>query len=179
MSVYTLSKIKTFNGHEGQGLNATLLKDGKPVAFILDDANGGEVDFDFRNPGQNAKSYEQHKGSAQAEEQAFAAFALNWYTEVYVKTREAAVFAERYGHDTTAPTEQCAMEMWVADVVDAIDTKRQLDRMAKKKTLFRIKGESYAEGEYRTIKEPYSPRVQQYLDKKYPGQVEAIYGVTP
>lgn len=41
MNRYTLTKIKTFRGREGQGFNATLCCDGVPVAHIDDAANGG------------------------------------------------------------------------------------------------------------------------------------------
>jgi len=47
MQRLTLKKIKTFIGHEGYGLNADLYLDGVKVAFVLDDANGGEVDHQF------------------------------------------------------------------------------------------------------------------------------------
>jgi hypothetical protein len=37
--------VKTFRGNEGYGLNATLLRDGKKVCEIIDDANGGMWNF--------------------------------------------------------------------------------------------------------------------------------------
>ena len=42
-SNYELKKIKTFIGNEGHGLNATLIWNGVKVAFVLDDAGGGDI----------------------------------------------------------------------------------------------------------------------------------------
>ena len=38
---YTIKGVKTFRGREGQGFNATLCRDGKPVAHVDDAACGG------------------------------------------------------------------------------------------------------------------------------------------
>src|SRR5262245_60790680 len=54
---YTITKIKTFIGREGHGLNATITKDGKAICFVRDDASGGPVDFDYRNPAQTPASF--------------------------------------------------------------------------------------------------------------------------
>ncbi len=40
---YTVNAIKTFNGMEGSGFNANLLRDGKKVAEVIDDASGGPL----------------------------------------------------------------------------------------------------------------------------------------
>lgn len=40
---YTVSGIKTFTGMEGSGFNANLLRDGKKVAEVIDDASGGPL----------------------------------------------------------------------------------------------------------------------------------------
>ncbi len=51
-------------------------------------------------------------------------------------------------------------------------TKKELKRKTKKTTWFRLKGDP--KREFRTVAAPYDARVQEYLDKKYPGQVECI-----
>lgn len=47
MGVYEVKGVKSFIGLEGYGFNATLYRDGKKVAFVIDDANGGCYNFDF------------------------------------------------------------------------------------------------------------------------------------
>lgn len=46
---WTVAKVKFFIGREGHGYNANLLKDGKKVATVIDDASGGETRFSFDN----------------------------------------------------------------------------------------------------------------------------------
>lgn len=180
---YTLGKIKTFRGRDGYGLNATILLDGKPVAFVLDEGCGGMLDVDFTNPGQNAKSWEQNHDFAAEREQAFHQFALGWYAANGQREKRRAQFAEwgmtQESIDAMAEaTGHDAAECWINEQVQAWELKRALDRSAKKATLFRIKGEEYRSGEYRTVKRPYDASVQEFLDRKYPGQVTEIYGVT-
>ncbi|MFA5366657.1 MAG: hypothetical protein WC333_02135 [Dehalococcoidia bacterium] len=48
-----LKKIKTFRGMEGYGLNADLYINGVKCYFVLDEGNGGEIDFQpelYQNP---------------------------------------------------------------------------------------------------------------------------------
>lgn len=61
---YTLKGLKTFTGMEGQGFNAKLVRDGKVVAALHDDGNGGCIFFDWVD----------RLHGASAEEKAFEAF---------------------------------------------------------------------------------------------------------
>lgn len=47
--VYTVKGIKTFIGMEGHGYNATLYRDGKAVAFAIDDASGGDLQIEWKD----------------------------------------------------------------------------------------------------------------------------------
>lgn len=49
VGVYEVRGIKTFVGMEGHGYNATLYRDGKAVCFIIDDASGGPVTFEWKD----------------------------------------------------------------------------------------------------------------------------------
>ena len=49
--MYSLRKVKTFKGYEGQGFNAELLRDGRPVAFVIDSAQGGEFEYQWYGSG--------------------------------------------------------------------------------------------------------------------------------
>ena len=44
---YAVRKVKSLRGMEGIGFNAELCRDGKPVAYVMDDANGGEYRYDW------------------------------------------------------------------------------------------------------------------------------------
>src|ERR1035437_5586271 len=45
--VLTVRKVKTFQGRKGEGFNAELVVDGKPVCFVIDEANGGMFHYDW------------------------------------------------------------------------------------------------------------------------------------
>lgn len=46
---YTVKGIKTFIGMEGHGYNASLYRDGKLVAFVIDDASGGPLQVEWKD----------------------------------------------------------------------------------------------------------------------------------
>lgn len=48
-STYTVKGIKTFVGMEGHGYNASLYRDGKLVAFVIDDASGGSLQIEWKD----------------------------------------------------------------------------------------------------------------------------------
>lgn len=50
--MYTVGKIKTFNGMEGRGFNAVIYFDGKRIAEAIDDASGGPLYLRFDDPDQ-------------------------------------------------------------------------------------------------------------------------------
>lgn len=56
-----LKNIKTFRGHEGVGLNADIYVNGKKVAFVMDEANGGGYHYEV-NHGKSDK--ERRENSA-------------------------------------------------------------------------------------------------------------------
>jgi hypothetical protein len=166
-SIYAVGSIKTFRGNEGYGLNATITRDGRAVAFVLDDASGGEVRVDFRNPLQTPRSYQLTTAEdALAEQQQAHAFALEWY-------KTAPKEAQYLGCGIPVTGERC-LAVWIDEQVDLHETRKQFDRDAKKTTLFKIKGDD--KDAWRTLKNaPYSPAVQAFLDKKYGDRLERVY----
>jgi len=56
---YSVKSIKSFMGREGLGFNANLYRGKKKVAFLRDDANGGEVDIDWVT-GKNPQTREDY-----------------------------------------------------------------------------------------------------------------------
>jgi len=155
VSVYSLRKIKTFTGREGYGLNADIYRDDKKIGFVYDDANGGQPNIDIRDAG---------------ERQLFVQFVTQWF-------ETTGLPALRESFPDVAEIEHSAhmkMENWIDTFVDDYKNKQRLDRLSKKKTLFRLRGDK--SGEYRVITQPYSSRVQQYLDQYHAGQVIEIWG---
>lgn len=51
---YAVKGVKTFVGMEGHGYNATLYRDGKKAAFVVDDASGGPLQVEWADPSEEA-----------------------------------------------------------------------------------------------------------------------------
>lgn len=51
---YAVKGVKTFVGMEGHGYNATLYRDGRQVAFVIDDASGGPLQVEWKDPSEEA-----------------------------------------------------------------------------------------------------------------------------
>jgi len=49
-NLYSVKSIKRFIGMEGYGFNANLYLNNNKIAFVYDDASGGEINFQFENP---------------------------------------------------------------------------------------------------------------------------------
>ena len=47
--MYSVKGFKEHRGTEGYGYNATLYRDGKKIAFVIDEGNGGEVIFEWND----------------------------------------------------------------------------------------------------------------------------------
>lgn len=150
--MYTISKIKTFIGRDGYGLNATICRAGKPICFVLDEGCGGEVRFDFRN----------YKQALTRDEAAQAEARLGEYCLSLLAVDERG-------------TARSAIETWVNTTVDAHQNDKRFNRIAKTKTLFRLKADPASD--WRTMPGPCSPAIQAYLAKTYPNQIDKIWGV--
>jgi hypothetical protein len=141
LAAYSVRKVKTFIGMEGQGFNATLCRDGKPVANVIDDASGGCIDFHWLVPGEEAA------------------------LEAVCKQMPPTEF---YGEMLTYNT-----DMLLSRLVDEHENEKRLKRVAKKKTLFRVKGDD--PDEWRTLN-VVGEKATRYLASKYGEKLETVYG---
>jgi hypothetical protein len=163
--VYTIKGLKTFTGNEGQGYNVSLYRNGKRVAFVIDDASGGEVDFqwcdhnaprvefqnaDFRNKGTVIRGTPEEK-------------ILNDFIrgKELPKEEDPALF-EAIGQTYMTP------DIFVGELVrrhrEERDNKRheaKLRTLCEKYTLIRITGDP--EDAYRTVKLPDTPKLRASL----------------
>lgn len=58
-------------------------------------------------------------------------------------------------------------DILVGDILAAELEKRRMKRLCARKVLFRIKSEAYRDGEWSTLKNPYTPAAKNYLVTKY------------
>lgn len=161
--MYTVKGIKTFRGMEGQGFNATLCRDGRPVAFVYDDASGGEISIEWKNRGDNRTiDWWNYKGEPM--QVSCCGDEAQLYEFLRGRTRPGYL-------DPTKP-EQIDPDEFIADLVwDAVENRRKI-RACKTKTLFRLKDDK--EGECWTLNRPFTPEVKADLQKKYGDKLVSI-----
>lgn len=135
MSIYSVSKIKAFQGMDGGGYKATLLRDGKAVAELMDDASGGGVRSTWldRDAHSVVKGVD-HKGEpveyrGTVEEALFVAYTLTLPKWTYAGM-------------TAFPS----TDMVLANLVNAVQTEKRLMRQYKTKLVFTEDGKEYVYG---------------------------------
>lgn len=69
-------------------------------------------------------------------------------------------------------------DTFIGELLDDILEARSLKRHCARKTLFRLKSETYARGEWRTVKAKFSPVVKEHLTKKYAADLAEILNET-
>lgn len=136
---YTVRNIKTFQGVEGEGFNATLCRDGREVTFVIDDATGGDVRIQWADA-----------RSRGAEEKRLLKF-LKTLPKERCEDRE---------YDVTP-------DIFLAALVDQAQTEKRLKRLFRKETLFHLKGDRTDDDKWRVLKVPFSSSVRAQLVRTY------------
>lgn len=146
---YTLKGVKTFRGRDGIGLNATLCRDGKEVAFLVDEGCGGMVFFQW-NDRMHGKS---------PEEDLFQAF---------IETERAKIPADKVNEHGMNERERFDGEMWVNALVDEMENAKRLRRLSKTHTLYQIGAEIGGEDFWK--RKGVGPQVRAAIEKGHPGE---------
>jgi hypothetical protein len=146
---YSLKGIKTFQGMDGVGLNATLMRDGKDVCTLIDEGCGGEMLFRWHD--------QMHGESKEMD---------LW---------DAFIAAEKAKMDATKKNEYGMTEkdyfdgaMWVNTRVDEIEAKKRIKRLCKANTCYQVDGEIGSD-KFWKIKGT-DAKVREWVQKKHPGQ---------
>jgi len=154
---YTIKGFKTFRGMEGEGFNAVLCRDGKKVALVDDDANGGPLDYHWAD--WSAPKVEVPT--------------VNWEGKPWVRkcTPEEAEFVKfvraQPGAEAFEPE-----DTFVCALVDELAAEKKLRRWCKTQTVVRVKGAK--PGDYVLYKVPYSPKVAAAIRSRFPDVEEIV-----
>lgn len=168
MPTYKVAKVKTFKGREGEGFNADLIRDGKKVAEIINDASGGCLDFHWLD---------------------FAATRVdvNWTgyhndpVVLHCTPQEAALYEflrgktwtlDLAGHDADNSPVQHDPESYASELVGKFLDDKRFRRMCKTQTLFRLMGDEV--GAWRVIKAQYTLVLKERMQARYPTIVEVL-----
>lgn len=144
---YNVKGIKSFEGIEGLGFNATLYKDNKKIAFVIDEGCGGEPIFHFfeRNG--------EYRGDKDEKE-----------LRAYVATLPRVKFDD---HELTMD-----IGWFVTELVNQYEVDKKYKVKCKNHTCFKLQGDS--EEQFWSVNRPYSPKVKEYLKKKYSDKLVEI-----
>lgn len=161
MSKYTVRKVKTFVGHEGHGFNAELLRDGVPVAFAIDEGNGGDVRFDWYDRRHVPIELLRH--------------GANKPVTLKVPIESAALHEHIKGQTRTeyGETFPLSMDMFVAELVDEHKMLAAIKRRCKTGTCYRLVGQE--PGAYMTTNVKYSKAFGEAVRAKYGDKLECVY----
>lgn len=149
---FTAKPGKSMQGRDGVAWEATLLRDGKPVARVLDEGCGGMLLL------YGPKGERWADPSMQALVAELDALA------------KAEMPVETYGDLRVEPS----WETLLATMADNASEVKRLQRKAKTATLYAIPGDVDADGEpnlYSLKAPPSDARVAKYLAEKAPGAV--------
>jgi hypothetical protein len=144
---YSLKGVKTFRGMDGEGLNATLYRGDKKVAFILDEGCGGEMRFDF---------YDQMHGRS-AEGDLWDAFIAGEKAKCDDTKKDEFGLTERGYMDGAS---------WVNKKVDDMQNDKRFRRLCKTSIVFQV-GEKIGGPEFQSVK---GLQFRAHVEKKYAGQ---------
>lgn len=144
---YTLRKVKTFRGMDGEGLNAELCRDGKPVAFVMNEGSGGMTHFDWLD----------RKHGKSSEEDLFGAFISEEKQKADDTRTDELGNTDKHYFDG---------EIWVHNTVDRMLNDKRFRRLCKTNIVFQV-GAKIGSGEFQSVK---GLDLRAHIEKKYKGQ---------
>ena len=140
LSKITLSGVKSHQGTDSMCFTTKLKLSGKAFGSASNSGNGGCNSYWFSDKDLGNE---------------FRADCLKWYKK-------------KYSESTESNPE--AMDFFIASLMDAMETKKIIKRLCRKKTLFRLNTDE--EGSWRTIAVPFDTRVRTFIIEKYGETVE-------
>ena len=160
MAKYTVRKIRTFRGREGNGFNAELMLDGIPVAFVIDEANGGDYRYEWYDRERTAFTYTTGDG-----------------TNVTVDRPKGEVALREHIKDMTFDFGDLkgAMtpDLFVSGLVDNHANDAIMKRTCKTRTCFRLKGQE--DGKYMVMPLVFTAEIAAKVRREYGDRLDFIY----
>jgi len=167
---YSVKNVKSFRGHDGYGFNANLYRGNKKVAFLLDEAHGGEVDIDWLAP---IPKNENEYASKEAKDKAWAKYRRirdeeSGLLDAHVKTLPKVKSSFGDGMELTIDA-----GWFVTELVTEWEKGKELrkyQRQCSTKTLFSTSDQN--KGEFFVLKQAFGEKVKTYIETKYGKDVE-------
>jgi hypothetical protein len=160
---YEVRNIKNFMGTDYPGYNATLYRDDKKVAVVINDGGGGEDRFHWCDV-------------MEPRVEVMAVGPVGYSRPVRCTPEEALLLIHIRNKtlDMKDGSEPVPMScgMFVASLIDAYENAKRIKRACRNKTLFRLTGD--ATEAWRVIKAPFSQHIKQNLTNLYGQRLETI-----
>lgn len=161
---YKVKGVKTFSGMEGRGFNASLYRDNKRVAFVIDDASGGSIMFEWldrEKPKVNIEVVDE-RGKKQSFEVTPEQKILYDYTKT-LHPVESSYFPDGLPMD---------QDLFVGEIVGEYLEEKQLKRWCKNKIVTITRG--CKKDEYVTFKVPYNEENKRVILEKNDDIIEIV-----
>ena len=149
-----VKNVKSFIGMEGHGFNCSLYLDGKKVAFVIDDANGGE--FHYQWEGKTPQDRTRNEKEVMAVIDALPPEIIEEDAEPWKKS----LYPEGF--------RKIKIDVYVGRLVDDYENNKKLER--QKKTSVPFKTAECKPGTYYVLK--HGGKVEETKSrilKRYPG----------
>jgi hypothetical protein len=124
---------------EGQGFNATLCRDGRRIAFVIDDASGGEIDIQWIS------------GHTRDVEEKLLLNLLKTLPKEQLEGIEYDV----------------SPDIFIATLVEETSNEDRLRRLFRRQTLFRLKNDPTDDDKWRVFNAPFTSSVKGQLVKRF------------
>lgn len=142
--IYEIKNYKELQGHDGPMFTCSLYKDGKRIAGVSNDGNGGQNRYDFELENRKALE-EEFNAHAESQPPYIAQDGSTW---------------------------DCDADLFISRLLDAAEEKKWYRRKCKNQTLFRLEGEDpHADG-WHVFNKEYSPEVAAVLRRTNPSLAE-------
>jgi len=158
---YEIKNIKSFMGEDCPGYNATLYREGKKIAFLIDSGNGGMLDVQWAD--RDVKYVSVDWINSDGKPVTFKCHP----EEKLIRDSIRGKTWDFEGQDMG----QIDLDHHLACLVQDAENDARFKRMCKKETLFRLKTDP--KGEYRRCPAVFSKRVKDLLLIKF-GEIEVI-----
>jgi len=147
-SKWSVKKVKTMRGHDGDAMSCSLYRDGKEVCEVYDDSWGGEYMYHWKE----GKDFE-------AELREFAK-SIRVESEFFPKGMD-------YDSDMVVNALACT----ILEAKEAKKEENRIKRACKTKTVFTLKSKPNHELSYKRV---YTPEMKTFLTEKYGDDLQEI-----
>ena len=161
---YEVKNVTSFKGTEGYGYNASLYRNRTRIAFLIDTANGGEVDIQWLDSSQP---------KVDITHTVYREGGYKPYT--FKGTPEEKILYEHVDSlPIEPPTEEFPYEVkhtvntFLGKLVEQYEINQKIKQDCKNKTVVKV------DETYFTYNQPFSPQFKQFLQEKNPNITEFV-----